>query len=53
MLKKYSSQDLLHQMGQHLAWNIPSTGIFRVVQMKSLGSQMATPKENIVLYGFI
>jgi len=25
MFKKYSSQELLHQMGQYLAWSIPRT----------------------------
>jgi len=43
MLKKYSSQELLHQMGQYLAWIISRTKRFNFVQIKSLGSQMATP----------
>jgi len=42
MLKK-SSRELLHQIGQCLAWSIPRTERFKFVQMKSLGSQMATP----------
>jgi len=29
-------------MGQYLAWNIPRTRKFKFVQIKSLGSQMAT-----------
>jgi len=41
MFKKSSSQELLHQMGQYLAWSIPMTRRFRFVEMKSLGSQMA------------
>jgi len=36
--KKCSSQDLLHQMGQYLAWIIPRTRRFKFVQIKSLGS---------------
>jgi len=44
MLKKYSSQDLLHQMGQYLAWSFPRTRRFKFVQMNSLGSQMAPPQ---------
>jgi len=43
MFKKSSSQELLHQMGQYLAWSIPKTRKFKFVQMKSLGSQMAMP----------
>jgi len=43
MLKKSSSQELLHQMGQYLAWSIPRTERFKFVQ-KSLGSQMAPPQ---------
>jgi len=39
MFKKCSSQDLLHQMGQDLAWNIPRTRKFKFVQIKSLESQ--------------
>jgi len=35
-----SSKELLHQMGQYLAWIIPRTRKFKFVQMKSLGSQM-------------
>jgi len=44
MLKKSSSQELLHQMGQYLAWSIPRTRRFKFVQIKSLGSQMAPPQ---------
>jgi len=43
MLKKSSSQELLHHMGQYLAWIFPRTRGFKSVQIKSLGSQMATP----------
>jgi len=39
MLKK-PSQELLHQMGQYLARNIPWTWRFTFVQIKSLGSYM-------------
>jgi len=37
-LKKTSSQELLHQMGQYLAWIIHRTRRFKGVQIKSLGS---------------
>jgi len=43
MLKK-SSQELLHQIRQYLAWRIPGTRRFKIVQMKSLGSCMAPPQ---------
>jgi len=43
MLKKCYSQELLHQIGQYLAWSFPGTRRFKFVQMKSLGSQMALP----------
>jgi len=43
MLKKSSSQELLHQMGQYSAWITPKTRRFKFVQIKSLWSQMATP----------
>jgi len=43
ILKKSSSQELLYQMGQYLAWNIPRTRTFKFVQMESLGSQMVPP----------
>jgi len=43
MLKTISSQELLHEMGQYLAWIIPRTRRFKFVQIKSLGSQMVTP----------
>jgi len=43
MFKKASSQELLHEMGQYLAWSIPRTRKFKFVQMNSLGSQMAMP----------
>jgi len=42
-LKIFSYQELLHQIGQYLAWSISRTRRFNVVQMKSLGSQMAMP----------
>jgi len=45
MLKKSSDEELLHQMGQYLAWSIPRTEGFKFIQMKSLGSQMAPPQE--------
>jgi len=41
MLKKCSSQELLHQNGQYLAWSIDRTGRFKFVLIKSLGLQMA------------
>jgi len=41
MLKKSSSKELLHQIGQYLAWIVPGARRFKFVQMKSLGSQMA------------
>jgi len=37
ILKKSSSLELLHQMGQNLAWSIPRTGRFKFVQIRSLG----------------
>jgi len=43
MLKK-SSKEMLHQIGQYLAWNFPRTRRFKSVQMKCLGSQMALPQ---------
>jgi len=43
MIKKSSSQELLYPMGQYTEWNIPRTDRFKIVQMKSLGSQMSTP----------
>jgi len=33
MFKKYSSQELLHQMGQYLAWSIPRKRKLNFVQM--------------------
>jgi len=44
ILKKYSSRELLLQMGQNSAWSIPRTGIFKLVQIRSLGSQIAPPQ---------
>jgi len=38
MLKISSSQELMHQIGQYLAWSIPGTERFKFVQIKSLGS---------------
>jgi len=37
MLKKSSSQELLHQIGQYLACSIPMTRRFKFGQIKSLG----------------
>jgi len=48
MLKKYSSQELLHQMGQFLGQIIPRTRRLNFVQMKSLGSCMA-PRQGLKL----
>jgi len=53
MFKKSSSQDLLHQIGQYLAWSIPRTRRFKFVQIKSLGSQMAQPQELKLLHSDI
>jgi len=50
MLKKPSSQELLHQMEQSLAWSIAGTRRFRFVQIKSLGLKMASPKRDTFLY---
>jgi len=44
MLKKHSSQELLHQIGQYLAWSFPSKRRFKSVQIKFLGSQMVPPQ---------
>jgi len=41
MLKK-SSQELLHQMGQYLARIIPSTRIFKFVQIYSKNLQKSS-----------
>jgi len=37
MVKKSSSQELLHKMGQYLAWSIHWTRRFKFVQIMSLG----------------
>jgi len=53
MLKKSSSQELLEQMGQYLAWSIPRTERFKFVQMKSLRLQRPHPRSlnfYIVIY---
>jgi len=34
MLKKSSSQELLHQIEQYVTWNILRTRIFKFVQIK-------------------
>jgi len=44
MLKKASSQELLHEIGQYLAWSIPRTKRFNFITIKSLGSCMAPPQ---------
>jgi len=44
MLKKYSPQELLHQIGQYLAGSIPRAKRFKLVKIKSLGSCMAPPQ---------
>jgi len=44
MHKKSSSQELLHQIGQYLAWSIPSARKFKFVNIKSLGSCLAPPR---------
>jgi len=36
ILKKSSFQELLHQMGQYLAWNIPRTGNSSVYNLFAL-----------------
>jgi len=41
MIKIYSSQELLNQIGQYLAWTIPRTNRFKFVQITSLWSCMA------------
>jgi len=38
MLKKCSSKELLHQIGQYFAWSFPRTRTFKLIQIKSLGS---------------
>jgi len=42
-LKKSSSQELQHQIGQYLTWSFPRTGRFNFIEMKFLGLQMAPP----------
>jgi len=37
MIKTSSSQELLHQIRQYLAWSIPRNRRFKFVQTKSLG----------------
>jgi len=44
MLKKASSQELLHQIGQYLTRIIHRTEGFNLVQMTSLGLQIAPPQ---------
>jgi len=53
MLKNYSSQELLHQMGYYLAWSIPRTRRFKTVQIKTLGSYMTPPQGLILLHSDI
>jgi len=53
MLKKSSSQELPHQIGQYVEWSILRTRKFKFVQMKSLASQMATPYGDIIFIGFM
>jgi len=36
MLKQFSSQEMLHQMGQYLVWSILGARELKFVQMKSL-----------------
>jgi len=43
MIKKSSSQEILHQMGQYLAWSIIGARELKCVQMKSLESKMTQP----------
>jgi len=53
VLKKSSSKEVLHQIGQYLACSFPRTGRCNFVQMKSLGLQMAPPQGlnfDIVIY---
>jgi len=45
---KTSSQELLHQIRQYVAWIIPMTRRFQFFQIKSLGSQMANPTGPLV-----
>jgi len=40
MIKKYSSQELLHQMGYYLAWSILGVRELKFVQMNFLESKM-------------
>jgi len=44
IIKKSSSQELLHQMGYYLDWSIPRTRRYNFVQIKTLGSYMAPPQ---------
>jgi len=38
MIKTSSSKEMLHQIGQYLAWSFPRKRRFIFVQIKSLGS---------------
>jgi len=49
MLKK-SSQELIHQIGQSLAWNIYRTRRLKYVQIKFLGSKKCGQPKEAKLY---
>jgi len=53
MLKKLSSQELLHQIEQYLAWSFPRTRRVKCVQIKFLGSQIAPPQGLKILHSII
>jgi len=44
LLKKYSSQQMLDQIGQKLAWSIPRVRKFKFIHIQSLGLKWLRPK---------
>jgi len=53
IIKKSSSQELLYQMGQYLAWSIPRMRRYKFVQIKVPGITNSHTLRGIVLYRFI
>jgi len=49
-LQKSSSHEPLARMHLYLAWDMLGARRFKIVQLNSLGSQMATARRDIVFY---
>jgi len=49
-IQKTSSHELLARMHCYFVWSILGARRFKIVQIKSLGSQMTMPEEDIFLY---